>query len=35
VPEYIRQRVGLPEESIHALLEHDKVKRAKLDDFLA
>ncbi len=35
VPEYIRQRVVLAEESIHALFENDKVKRAKLDDFLA
>ncbi len=34
VPEYIRQRVVLAEESIHALFENDKVRRAKLDDFL-
>jgi DNA polymerase II large subunit len=35
VPDYIRQRVVLAEESIHALFENDKVRRAKLDDFLA
>ena len=35
VPAYIRQRVVLAEESIHALFENDKVRRAKLDDFMA
>ncbi len=33
VPDYIRQRVALAEESIHALFENDKVRRAKLEDF--
>jgi DNA polymerase II large subunit len=35
VSDYIRQRVALAEESINALFENDKVKRMKLEDFMA
>lgn len=35
VSDYIRQRVALAEEAINALFENDKVRRTKLEDFMA
>ncbi|HEX9709963.1 MAG TPA: DNA polymerase II large subunit, partial [Candidatus Thermoplasmatota archaeon] len=35
VSDYIRQRVALAEESINALFENDKVRRTKIEDFMA